>query len=205
MSIGAEPDGADHRRGSGLYRRSPPLAGARIDDSTSGIGDIALTPILCWNRGKLNYSAALSISAPTGNYDRASIDLVNRQIDTLSNGKNVWSFQPVLAATWFDPKSGLEVSGAASMLFSTPYDTTDNQTAPAIQLEGAIQQHTKSGWAFCLTGYHYQQTKDDSGSGADKTRTALGASSLKARVSGVGPILTYSGASIFGGQASFKL
>jgi hypothetical protein len=191
--------------GLGFTAVTPPLAGASINDSTSGVGDLIFTPLLGWNRGKLNYSAALSIYAPTGNYDTATIDVPNRDIDALSNGKNVWSFQPVFAATWFNPQSGLELSGAASMFFSTKNDATDYQTAPAVQLEAAVLQHIKSGWAFGVTGYHYEQISDDSGSGADGTRDALGANSLRARVSGVGPIVTYSGLPLFGSQASLKL
>ncbi|AXI55513.1 hypothetical protein C1J05_14255 [Sulfitobacter sp. JL08] len=191
--------------GLGFTAITPPLAGSRIDDSTSGVGDIIFTPMVGWNRGKLNYSAALSVYAPTGNYDTATIDVPNRSIDALSNGKNVWSFQPVFAATWFNPQSGLELSGTASMLFSTRNKATDYQTAPAVQLEAAVLQHTKSGWAFGVTGYHYEQIRDDSGSGAVGTRAALGARSLRAKVSGAGPIITYSGVSLFGGQASFEL
>jgi hypothetical protein len=191
--------------GLGFTAVTPPLVGARIDDSTSGVGDLIFTPMVGWNSGMLNYSAALSIYAPTGSYATATVDVPNRDIDALSNGKNVWSFQPVFAATWFNPQSGLELSGAASMLFSTRNTATDYQTAPAVQLEAAVLQHTKTGWAFGVAGYHYEQISDDSGSGADATRTALGASSLRAKVSGAGPIITYSGVSLFGGQASFKL
>ena len=93
----------------------------------------------------------------------------------------------------------------ASMLFSTENEATEYQTAPAVQLEGAVLQHTASGWAFGASAYHYEQIDDDSGRGAERTRDFLGAKSLRARVSGAGPILTYSGASLFGGQASFKL
>jgi hypothetical protein len=189
----------------GFTALTPPLAGAEIEDSTFGLGDIVVTPILGWTRGKLSYSTALSIYAPTGSYDTATINVPDRTADVLSNGKNVWSFQPVVAATWFNPGTGLEVSGAASMLFATRNTATDYQTAPAVQLEGAVLQHLKSGWAFGATAYHYEQIEDDSGSGADGTRTALGAGSLRARVSGVGPIVTYSGATLLGGQASFRL
>ncbi len=123
----------------------------------------------------------------------------------LSNGKNVWSFQPVHAATWLNPRTGLELSGAASMLFATRNSATDYRTAPAVELEGAVLQHLKSGWAFGATAYHYEQIDDDSGSGAEGTRAALGANSLRARVSAAGPIVTYSGGTLLGGQTSFRL
>lgn len=191
--------------GLGFTAVTPPLVGAEIEDTTEGLGDIVVTPMVGWSRGTLHYSAALSIYAPTGSYDTATVDAASRSVDALSNSKNVWSFQPTLAATSLDTSTGLEISGAASLLFSTENDATEYQTAPAVQLEGAVLQHTRSGWAFGATGYHYEQIADDSGAGARTTRDVLGATSLRARVSGAGPIITYSGASLFGGQASFKL
>ena len=184
---------------------TPPLAGSSIKDTTSGIGDITITPMVGWHRQKLHYSVGMSVFVPTGNYDLATVDISSGTIDALSNGKNVWSFQPVISSTYFDPGTGFEVSGAASVLFSTRNKATDYQTAPAFMLEAAALQHFKSGWAVGLTGYSYQQLEDDSGSGAAATRAALGAQSLKARVSGLGPIVTFSGGKVFGKSTNFKL
>ena len=184
---------------------TPPLAGLGVEDETSGIGDISFTGLVGWHRGNLHYSGGLTVYAPTGRYEAATIDVPNRTIDALSVGKNVWSFQPAFSVTWLNPETGFEASGAASLLFSTKNSTTDYQTAPAIQLEGALVQRLRSGWGFGLTGYHYQQLDDDSGRGADATRAALGASSLRAQVSGIGPIITYSGGELFGGDFSLKV
>lgn len=185
--------------------QTPPITGVPIEDTTSGIGDITLTSLVGWHSGNLHYSAALSVFAPTGSYDTASIDVPSRTINALNTGKNIWSLQPVLAATYFDPSRGLEFSGAASLLFSTRNKATDYQNAPALNLEAAVVQHTKSGWAFGLAGYAYTQIGDDSGSGADATRTFLGADSLRAQVFGVGPVISYSGATVFGKQTTVKL
>jgi hypothetical protein len=183
---------------------TPPLDGAAIDDSTSGVGDLIFTGLVGWHRDKLHYSTGLSIYTPTGDYQTATVNLQERTVDALSNGKNVWSFQPFVAATWLDTSTGFEASGAVSLLFSSNNSATDYQTAPAIQLEGAVVQRIRSGWGFGLTGYLYQQLDDDSGSGAEQTRAALGADSLQARVAGVGPILTYSGGKLFGSDVSLK-
>ncbi len=184
---------------------SPPIPGAQIDDTTSGIGDLTFTGLVGWHRDNLHYNAGLSIYAPTGGYDTATVDVANRTIDAISVGKNVWAFQPFVAATWFNPTTGLEASGAASFVFSTRNDATDYQSAPAFQLEGAVVQRLPSGWGFGLTGYTYQQLSDDSGSGADTYRAALGTDSLRAGVHGAGPIVTYSGGSLFGGDLSMKI
>lgn len=183
---------------------TPPINGARINDTASGLGDIAVTGFVGWHRDTLHYSTGMSVYAPTGNYRTASIDVANRTIDAVSTSKNVWSFQPYVAVTSLNPQTGLELSGVASLLVSTKNEATDYQTAPALQLEGTIVQRLPSSWGFGLTGYTYQQLSNDSGSGARVTQSVLGASSLKARVSGIGPIVTYSGGMLFGGDLSFK-
>jgi hypothetical protein len=184
---------------------SPPLVGADIDDSTFGFGDLSLTGLVGWHQETLHYSTGLTIYAPTGEYDTATVNIDARTVDALSNSKNVWSFQPFVAVTSLNPATGFEASGAASLLFSTKNSATDYQTAPAIQLEGAVVQRLRSGWGFGLTGYYYQQLDDDSGIGAEQTRIALGAKSLKARVAGIGPIVTFSGGELFGGDLSVKI
>ncbi|WP_170425133.1 SphA family protein [Ruegeria arenilitoris] len=183
----------------------PPLQGASIDDSVSGFGDLTLTGMVGWHRGNLHYSTGMSVYAPTGNYDTASINFQERTIDALSVGKNVWSFQPYFAATWFVPERGFEASGAISFLLSEKNSATDYQTAPALQLEGAVVQRFRSGWGVGLAGYTYQQLDDDSGRGAELTKLALGASSLRARVSGIGPLVTFQGGTLLGAEASLKL
>jgi hypothetical protein len=184
---------------------TPPLDGARVEGETFGLGDIAVSGLIGWHKDKLHYSTGLSIYAPTGDYAPAKVDLANRTIDNLANtSKNVWSFQPFFAATWLNPDTGLELSGAVSFLFSTKNDATDYQTAPAVQLEGAVVQSIKSGWGFGLSAYHYEQTANDSGSGAEQTQEFLGLDSLRARVSGIGPIVTYSGGQLFGGDVSLR-
>lgn len=112
---------------------------------------------------------------------------------------------PSVGLTYLNPQTGFEVSGVASLLFSTRNTATDYQTAPAFQLEGAVMQRFPSGWGIGLTGYTYQQFSEDSGTGADSLRLALGASSLKARVTGIGPMITYSGGTFLGGDMTLKL
>jgi hypothetical protein len=184
---------------------TPPIAGADIEDGSSGVGDLTFTGMVGWHRDKLHYSTGMSIYMPTGDYDTATVDVAARTVDAMSNSKNVWSFQPFFAVTWLNTVTGLEASGAASLLFSTKNNATDYQTAPAIQLEGAIVQRARSGWGFGLTGYYYQQLADDSGPGAEQTRAALGAKSLQARVAGIGPIVTFSGGELFGGDVSLEM
>ncbi len=184
---------------------TPPIDGRAIEDSTGGIGDIAVTGMVGWHDGNKHYSSGVSVYVPTGSYSTATANPTTGTIDILSNGKNVWSLQPFVAATYFDPKAGKEFSVSTSLLFSEKNGATDYQTAPALIVEAAMTRHNSSGLAYGLSGYYYQQLSDDSGTGADSMRTALGTSTLKARVVGIGPIFTYSNTTVFGKKASWEL
>jgi hypothetical protein len=98
---------------------------------------------------------------------------------------------PAFSATYFNPATGFEISGALGITFSTRNTETDWQTAPELNFETAILQHFPNGLALGVAGYAYQQLGEDSGSGADSFRNLLGAESLEARVFGIGPIGTY--------------
>ncbi len=175
-----------------------------IDDSDTGIGDFTITPIVGWHNGFNHWSFGTSIYVPVGKYSDASIDIPNREISAVNIGKNVWSIQPVISGTHLNTDTGHEFSGAASLLFSEKNSATNYQSAPQLTLEGAVLQHLPSGWAFGASGYYYQQLGDDSGSGADQTRAALGTDSLKARVFGIGPIVTFN-SKLGGHPVSLKL
>lgn len=183
--------------------RPPILAGRHVRDEASGPGDIVITPMIGWHHPLWHYSAGVSVFAPTGPYDTASVNLRSRSLDALSTGKNVWSLQPVIAVTYLNTKNGIEVSNALSALFSERNDATDYQSAPAVMLETAVLQHLPSGWAFGVSGYGYGQTADDSGAGAESLKASLGANSLRAQVFGAGPIVTYSG-DVMGHATSVK-
>lgn len=182
---------------------SAPLAGANLSDSDHGLGDISFTPMLGWHNGFMHYSAGMTIYAPTGDYDAAAVSTAPPSVDIVNPGRNVWSYQPVVSATYLNTDTGLELSGAASFLFSQKNDTTNYQSAPAFTFETAAMQHLPNGWALGAMGYWYTQLDDDSGAGAEATRNALGAGSLRARTFGAGPLITYSG-EMFGQPTSFK-
>jgi hypothetical protein len=157
----------------------------------SGMGDLAITPSLGFHAGNAHWVYAATIFAPTGYYEKASVNIPERSIDALSFGKNRWAITPTASYTWFNPKTGFEASASGSVTISAKNTATDYQTAPEAVLEAAVMQHLPSGFAFGLTGYGYKQLGEDSGSGADALKAAAGAASLQAQVLGVGPIITY--------------
>lgn len=164
----------------------------RVKDSQTGLGDITLTPGLGWDNGTNHFAFQTSFFLPLGYFQPASIDVPGRQLSALSFGKNRLGIVPVVSWTNLNPKTGFEISASTGVTFSGRNTATDYQTAPEWHAEGAILQHLKSGLAFGASGYAYQQLGEDSGAGADQLKAVTGAVSLKARVFGAGPILTYS-------------
>ncbi len=151
-----------------------PLSVSAID-SELALGDTAFAPlVLGWNAGNFHWNFALFGYAPTGEYS-------TRQLANTS--LNHWAVMPRLAATYFNPKTGWQVNGAAiySVNFENP--ATDYETGNILNLDGAI---TKNFGALGLGAVAYAmiQTTPDSGAGA-----RLG--SFESRVYAAGPIVTY--------------
>ena len=160
-------------------------------DDQSGLGDIAITPIFGWHSGNFHSSLSLTVFLPTGEYSLAKIQPLQGVFDVLSIGKNKFAFDPTFSLTYLDPATGFELSGALGVTFSQINEATDYQTAPELHFEGTIAQHLPNGVILGLTGYAYQQLDDDSGSGAENFKAAIGAQSLQARIFGLGPVIQY--------------
>ena len=91
---------------------------------------------------------------------------------------------PRLAATYFNPKTGWQVNGAAiySVNFENP--ATDYKTGEILNLEGAVTKNFGP-LGVGAVAYAMIQTTPDSGAGA-----RFGA--FESEVYGAGPIVTYS-------------
>jgi len=149
-------------------------------DTANGLGDIALLPFMVgWTNGDLKCDARLFVYAPTGEYD---------QNDLANLGKNYWTFEPVVSASYISSQIGLEVSGFAGLDFNTKNDDTDYQTGTQFHLDLTVAQHLPLGnnglIGLGANAFYYQQISGDSGSGA-----ALG--DFEGRTLGVGPVLSY--------------
>lgn len=166
------------------------LSGGFTDDQ-SGMGDLTITPALGYHSGNNHWVYAASVFVPTGYYEPASFDVPARSASVLSFGKNRWAITPTIAYTNLNMKTGLELSASAGITFSAENQATNYQTAPEVLIEFAAMQHLKSGFAFGVSGYLYQQTGDDTGAGADAVRKYTGAESLQASMQGFGPIVSY--------------
>jgi hypothetical protein len=155
------------------------FGGREISVSNSGIGDSLLIPFLLgWNDGNLHWNVGLDVYVPTGAY---SVD------QPLSVGKNVWGFMPEFAVTYFDPKTGLDVSATFAFTALTNNAATDYQSGDMFNLDWAIGKHfgANGEWEAGIMGNLVHQISGDSGTGA-----RLGPN--EASSSGIGPGISYS-------------
>ena len=144
--------------------------------SAVNIGDLYITPaILGWNYGNFFWNVALSIITPTGKYD--SEDLAN-------TGLNYWTILPQFALSYFDPKSGWDVSAAISYTINTENTETSYQTGGIFDMDWAVGKQLTPHWKLGVTGYMLDQLTGDSGSGA-----VLG--TFEAHTWAVGPAAQY--------------
>lgn len=150
-------------------------------DSANGIGDVTLIPfMLGWTNiaPDLKVDTRLSIYAPTGEYDQGQLANV---------GKNYWTFEPGIMASWLSSKIGTEVSLYTGVDFNTENTDSDCTSGTSLHLDMTVAQHLPLFGGFVGVGanaFYYEQLSGDSGAGA-----LLG--SLKGMTTGVGPVLSY--------------
>ena len=144
--------------------------------SLTALNDIVVNPfIVGWHSGNLHWNVATSVWLPAGNYDK------NRIANT---GKNVWGLSPQFGATYFDPKSGWDVSGAAIYVVSFTNTDTNYRSGDIAHFDFAVGKMLSPQFKLGVVGYYVQQVTADSGAGA-----ILG--DRKLRVAGVGPGATF--------------
>ena len=148
-----------------------PLSGKeRFSDSD--IGDTTLTGLLGWHDGRVHSMAMLNVYAPTGSYDK------HRAVNV---GRNHWAVDPMVALTYLNEASGLEVSGATGITFNQENSATDYKSGNEFHLDLSVIQHFSGKFYAGLAGYAYHQLTGDSGSGASRV--------YKGQVYGLGPII----------------
>jgi hypothetical protein len=150
-------------------------------DSATGIGDLTIYPFLLgWTNllPDLKLDARMAIYAPTGDYEAGQLANV---------GKNYWTFEPGIMASWLSSKIGTELSLYAGIDFNTTNEDTDYQSGASLHLDMTVAQHLPLLGGFVgvgANGFYYEQLTGDSGSGA-----RLG--EFEGRTLGVGPVVSY--------------
>jgi len=152
-----------------------------VSDSANGIGDMTLIPfMLGWTNilPDLKLDARLSVYMPTGEYE----------VGQLANvGKNYWTFEPGIMASWLSSKIGTEVSLYSGLNFNLENQDMDYTSGTSLHFDLTVAQHLPLCGGFVGVGanaFYYDQITGDSGSDA-----LLG--DFKGMTCGVGPVLSY--------------
>lgn len=160
----------DVSAGASLTGPGGNVISTNISESDTAFGDPVLGSTLGWHSGNWHWNVGVLYNAPLGYW---------RLRNPSNIGFNRSSVDTTGAITWLDPKSGLEVSGAAGFTFNFENPDTNYKTGTEFHVEWAVRQYLSKTLAVGFVGYHYQQVTGDSGAGA-----TLG--DFKGRVTAVG-------------------
>ncbi|NWK94483.1 hypothetical protein DM806_02065 [Sphingobium lactosutens] len=150
-------------------------AGAR--QHKFGPGDMIVNPfMLGWTKGNLNIIATMDTYVPTGRY---------RKGDLANIGCNYWTFEPVLAVTYADPKGGPEVSAKIMYDFNTKNKATDYRSGQEFHADVAAAYNFNP-LTIGVTAYYYKQTSDDRQNGL-----RVGPDGNRGEACAAGPLLRY--------------
>lgn len=155
--------------------RTNNLIGANLRDRATVVGDPVFSAMLGWHAGKFHWNATVLVNAPAGDYR-------DGQLANLAFHR--WASDVSGALTWFDPETGIDLSGVAGVTFNGTNPATDYRTGTEFHLEWAASKALTSALSAGVIGYHYQQVSGDSGAGAQ-----LGA--YKGRVTALGGTAAY--------------
>ncbi len=149
-----------------------PRGASTVHGEANGLNDILVAPfILGWHVGNFHWNIAATAWVPAGYYD--ATHLVNP-------GRNYWTGAPQAGFTYFDPRSGWDISIASGYLINASNQTTGYRSGDVLHVDYAVGKQLTPHFKLGLVGYVMQQITGDSGPG-----DTLG--SFKARVYGLGP------------------
>ena len=131
-----------------LHRPARPedLRAVQLQDRRhqSRLGDTAFAPlVLGWNAGNFHWNVGVFGFAPTGDYSKKQ--LANTSL-------NHWAVMNRIAGTYYNPKTGWQVNGAAIYSVNWENPATDYETGNILNLEGVIAKNFgRSAWASPAT------------------------------------------------------
>ncbi|MGQ3291962.1 MAG: SphA family protein [Shinella sp.] len=163
------------------YTRAEALVGpADLAQDVAGVGDIAFSPvILGWHNdaNDLWFSAGLTITAPTGEYEAGDLAFI---------GLNYWTFTPSVGITKLVPEHGLDFSAKFGIDINTRNPDTDNYSGATAHLDLAVTKSVSENWQIgVITGVLYQFEDDDSDFANARD------DGFKGRSIAVGPLIKY--------------
>lgn len=125
--------------------------------SKCGVGDITTGLGVGYHHSpNLHSVLAWDLFIPTGGYSKT--DLANI-------GKNHFAMEPVYAISYIDP-AGFNGDLKFGYIFNSKNDATGYTSGNEFHFDYAAGWGMGNGWTLGVGGYYYQQTTDDSGTGA---------------------------------------
>ena len=133
IDVGATISGLSFTGPRGLRTFHIPSLTVTAIDHELAQGDTAFAPlVLGWNAGNFHWNFALFGFAPTGEYSKNN--LANTSL-------HHWAIMPRLAATYFNPKTGWQVNGAAVYSVNWENPATNYETGEILNLDSAITKN----------------------------------------------------------------
>jgi len=134
-----------------LEAGSGPFAGQERD--RFAFGDLTFAPLsYYWSRGRVHLNFAHRITAPIGRYsERRTVDI----------GRNHWSFDTALAASFVNERSGSELSASLGWLTNTRNDATRFDSGDEIHIDAMLNQWIATNFALGAHGYYVDQVSAD--------------------------------------------
>lgn len=169
----------DPRVSAGAVIAAPRLGsafGIKQRDSAFLFGDPVVTSFVGWHAGNFHWQVGAAVNVPSGTYRDGALSNLSF---------NRWIGDIYAAATWLDPKIGLDISGTVGLELNGKNDDTDYKSGNAVHADLAISQYLSKKFSVGALFSHYQQISADSGAGA-----SLGP--YKGRVTAVGGTIGYS-------------
>jgi hypothetical protein len=141
----------------------------------TGFGDLLPIATLRWNAGVHNYMTYITGDIPVGAYDPSRLSNIGIGHGAVDGG---------FGYTYFDPKTGHEISGVLGFTYNTINPDTQYQNGVDMHLDWGASQFVTKQLQIGVVGYLYNEIGCDSGSG-DRVGC------FQSRVIGVGPQLGY--------------
>jgi hypothetical protein len=146
-----------------------------INDSVTGFGDLYPQMFLRWNAGVNNYMVYMTGDIPVGAYDSTRLSNIGIGHGAVDGG---------VGYTYFDPKTGHEISGVLGFTYNSTNPSTQYQNGVDMHLDWGASQFLTKQLQVGVVGYVYDEIGCDSGAG-DRVGC------FQSRVIGVGPQLGY--------------
>jgi len=131
--------------------------GLKSSADTFGLGDLIVTPaVLGWHSGDWHSSLAVSLYAPTGQYD---------QNQAVNLSMHYWAIDTAYSGSYLTP-GGLDLSASLGYTINFENPTSHYRSGDVLHLDVALGHNLSEALKIGLLGYAVVQVTDDGGSGA---------------------------------------